>query len=96
MPYIQRILGVKSINGLRMYKENELYTKVVDFIGKVLNDLDYEGDISDELNLDSMNTIKIVVMLEDKFDVIFEDEELIFDNFKTIQSIVRLIESKIM
>ncbi|WP_245742483.1 acyl carrier protein [Fontibacillus panacisegetis] len=87
---------MKSINGLRMYKENELYTKVVDFIGKVLNDLDYEGDISDELNLDSMNTIKIVVMLEDKFDVIFEDEELIFDNFKTIQSIVRLIESKIM
>lgn len=46
------------------------------------------------IGLDSISSIELIVELEEEFSVLFEDHELMLDNFKTIILIEKLIESK--
>lgn len=50
-------------------------------------------DIS-SLGINSLNFLRIIVEFEENFDVEFDDNELNFDYFSTIDSIIALIESK--
>ena len=46
------------------------------------------------LGLDSVNAIMLVMSLQDTFGVNFETSEISIENFRTIEDIAKLIESK--
>lgn len=53
---------------------------------------------SDELKnfgINSISYLKIIVEIEEKFNVVFDKEDLFFDNFRSINNIVERIESKL-
>lgn len=48
------------------------------------------------LGLNSIKTIALVVELEERFDITFEDDELLFENFATIRTIADRISGKLV
>ncbi|WP_250886672.1 phosphopantetheine-binding protein [Bacillus sp. SM2101] len=59
----------------------------------VLNDIEFsKEDNLLELGIDSMTFIRLVVEIEDEFDIEIEDEEIILENFESFSSIVQLVE----
>lgn len=52
-------------------------------------------DLLIEKGLDSMKSIHLIVQLEEKFDIVFEDEEILFENFATINTIMNNIKGKL-
>ena len=53
-----------------------------------------EDDLS-KFGLDSMRSVSLIVELENAFQVMFDDSELVFDNFSTINKIVALVQKKL-
>lgn len=47
-----------------------------------------------DIGLDSLNTVRLVVMLEEIFDITIEIEKLVEENFRTINIIVDLIKEE--
>ncbi|GAB4379770.1 MAG: hypothetical protein Kow00121_34590 [Elainellaceae cyanobacterium] len=58
-----------------------------------LSDLSDEVDIF-TLGLDSINAMTLIFNLQEAFGVEFDPGEINFENFQTIQDMVRLISSK--
>lgn len=53
------------------------------------------GALSDELTeLDSLQTLELIVALEEAFDIDFEDEDLDFENFESVTTLVTLVHSR--
>ena len=50
-----------------------------------------EDDLRD-WGLDSLNSIDVIVALESEFDIAIEDEDLLIDNFNTIEKIIKLVK----
>ncbi len=46
--------------------------------------------------LDSVGTIKLIMSVEDEFDIAVEEKEISPTNFKTIAALARFIESKLV
>ncbi|MFJ2172762.1 acyl carrier protein [Streptomyces sp. NPDC087851] len=46
------------------------------------------------LGLDSLGSVELTLRLEDRFGVVFEDDELAFENFESVASIVDLLSAK--
>jgi acyl carrier protein len=44
--------------------------------------------------VDSIGMVKLLLFIEEKYGIKVEDEELIPDNFETINAICRLIEAR--
>ncbi|MGB3632646.1 MAG: phosphopantetheine-binding protein [Rubrobacteraceae bacterium] len=44
--------------------------------------------------LTSLQTVELVMFMEDKFDIVVEDDELDEENFGTVNNIAALVESK--
>lgn len=55
--------------------------------------LGYDSAVSDFF--DSITFMKMVVALESEFDIEFDDEILLIENFPTVDSIISYVESKI-
>ena len=58
------------------------------------------NDVSDEielfsLGLNSLNTVPLVLELEEAFEFEFEIDEISYDNFRTIEDIISLISRKV-
>lgn len=51
-----------------------------------------EASLKDDLGVDSLDSVEIVLELENKFDIKIEDEEL--ETMVTVADIVALIEKK--
>ncbi|QMV40603.1 acyl carrier protein [Cohnella cholangitidis] len=47
-----------------------------------------------DIGLDSLNAIQLIVRLEEEFDIIIDDDELIFDNFDSIEKIMEIMKNK--
>ncbi|WP_199925594.1 phosphopantetheine-binding protein [Paenibacillus bouchesdurhonensis] len=47
------------------------------------------------LEINSLTFVKIIVLIEDEFDVSFDDRELNFQLFQSIDEIVAMIEKKL-
>ncbi|MFD2327985.1 acyl carrier protein [Cohnella sp. GCM10020058] len=47
-----------------------------------------------ELGLDSLKTIQLVVNLESSLGIVFEDSDLLLENFETIEKIMSTINKK--
>ena len=50
--------------------------------------------ISDEI-IDSLGMIELISLLEKEFNVIFSEDDLVLENFETLNKIIDLIECKI-
>ena len=50
--------------------------------------------ISDEI-IDSLGMIELISFLEKEFNVIFSEDDLVLENFETLNKIIDLIELKI-
>ncbi len=50
--------------------------------------------ISDEI-IDSLGMIELISLLEKEFNVIFSEDDLVLENFETLNKIIDLIELKI-
>jgi acyl carrier protein len=76
----------------------EIARQIQDFIVAELGDsatkLTTRDDLLESGFLDSAGLAQLVSYIEEQFDVEIEDEELVHENFRTIDAIVELIESK--
>ncbi|KAA8785038.1 acyl carrier protein [Paenibacillus sp. 4624] len=69
---------------------------------KILSNLQEILEISDDImpdenleaiGLNSLKSIILIVKLEEGFEVTFNDEELLFENFSTINRIIQSLQS---
>lgn len=47
------------------------------------------------LGMNSISSIKLIVLLEETFNTTFDDEALLFENFSTINKIIGILEPKL-
>lgn len=78
--------------------ENEIKSVVKKTIKEIIgNDLAYDIDnIGDNesllmIGVNSLNVIKLIMRIEEEFDLEFEDEDIALKNWKDIKTIVDLI-----
>lgn len=78
--------------------------EIITFLnGKILELLESPGsehviDVNKnltELGMDSKNTINLVVQIEQYYDITFDDDELLLENFDTMATIAANIQSKL-
>lgn len=77
---------------------DEIRQKIQAVLLNVLPDVS-PSDLSDEvdiftLGLDSINAMTLIFNLQEAFGIEFDTSEINFENFQTIQDMVRLISSK--
>lgn len=48
-----------------------------------------------ELGVDSISMIKIILNIENVFDLIFEDDDLVVENFMNIERLVNYVRKRI-
>ncbi|MDZ7969159.1 MAG: acyl carrier protein [Nostoc sp. DedSLP03] len=75
---------------------NEIKTKIKTFLSRFFgnHDLQSDEDIFALGFVNSMFAMQLVLFIEQEFQITVENEDLEFDNFKTINSIGNLIERK--
>lgn len=71
-------------------KVSELVCQVLETKG----DIQTDGDLR-RVGLDSLKTIALVVKLEEAFSINFAENELLFENFSTIEKIAERVLNKI-
>ncbi|MEW2289178.1 acyl carrier protein [Streptomyces sp. NPDC047841] len=54
-----------------------------------------DGDLLADHGLDSLAGVELTLNLEDRFDITFGDDELSFEHFSKVETIVGLIEAKL-
>ena len=57
-----------------------------------LDELTLDTSLKDDLNADSLDTVEVIMALEDKYDIEIAEEDA--EELKTIGDIVNYIESK--
>jgi acyl carrier protein len=73
--------------------EHDLYQKVDAQVKSLLNitrDINYD-EVLDKNGLDSLKMMSLIINLEESFDITFDDEVLLFENFSTIEKISQQI-----
>lgn len=61
---------------------------------KPVEEIANDDDLT-KLGMNSISAIELVVEVEDKYDFEFNDEDLLVDNFKTIERLAKYIEKRI-
>lgn len=80
--------------------EDEVYKKIEEIVKKYSNVCIYEKDIKrtddfESLGLNSLHYIKIVVDIENEFDIEFDDENLDNNTFKNIEYLSNYVKKLI-
>lgn len=65
---------------------------IVDQIGVTSKDITPETTL-ESLGFDSLDTVEMVVYLENDFDIVIPDEDAYGDKFRTVGSIINYIEN---
>ncbi|WDD36945.1 acyl carrier protein (plasmid) [Nostoc sp. UHCC 0926] len=75
---------------------NQIEAKIKTFLSKffVNHDLQPDEDIFALGFVNSMFAMQLVLFVEQEFQIAIENEDLEFENFRTIKSIANLIERK--
>jgi acyl carrier protein len=74
----------------------EAQSRIKTFLSRFLgnHELDEDEDIFATGFVNSMFAMQLVLFIEQEFQVTIENEDLDFDNFRTINAIVRLLDRK--
>ena len=72
--------------------ENVLLTEIAAGSGK--KSLDPDEDLLEHGLLDSMGIIKLIVYIEETFGIKIEDDEIIPENFQSLNLMVKFVEQK--
>ena len=81
-------------------QQKAIKQSVIDYIKQELTYDQPDLVLTDELSLiqeqviDSMGIFRLINFLEDKFDILLEPEELVIDNFSSLQKITDFIMAK--
>lgn len=81
-------------------QDQELVKQLSDYImnelatGSPAGPLTPDSQLVEDGFVDSLGLFKLVAYMEDKLNVTLEPEEIVFENFATINTIVGLIQSK--
>ncbi len=73
---------------------NVINEKIGDELFKNINEVENDENLFN-IGLDSLNIVKLIIEIENKFDIIFDDEEIATTNWKNINSIESMIKNKI-
>ncbi|AVH69206.1 acyl carrier protein [Nostoc sp. 'Lobaria pulmonaria (5183) cyanobiont'] len=75
---------------------NEIQTKIKNFLSKFFgnHNLQPDEDIFALGFVNSMFAMQLVLFVEQEFKIAIENEDLEFENFRTINSLTNLIERK--
>ncbi|MGW4790861.1 acyl carrier protein [Nonomuraea sp. NPDC004297] len=75
----------------------EVGARISSEVGALLNrPVDFPGtDPLVDHGLDSLGSVQLTLNLEDAFGLVFEDDEISFENFSTIEGITQLIVAKL-
>ncbi|MDU0867608.1 MAG: acyl carrier protein [Clostridium perfringens] len=60
------------------------------------SEVNYDLNLIKDLGFDSLDIMKFIVELEDEFNIMFEPEELEYENIINIKNLCDLISSKII
>jgi len=87
------------MNNIMMNVDTDLKSKIKDYIiESTLDDVEKINDntlIFEEGILDSMGLLFLIEFLKDEFNIETNDEELVVENFQSINSILNFVEQKI-
>ena len=79
-----------------VFTKSEIERKVRELIVDIHHLSVKPEELSDEMSqLDSIQSIELVIMLERTFDIMFDDNELIATNYETISNIVENVVKKL-
>lgn len=67
---------------------NKILVEVNKEIGPYLND----SNLISNGRLDSLDIMNLIMMLEEKFDIEIDPEDVLSENFESIEAIIALIE----
>ena len=74
--------------------EQELISLIGDVMPE-LDDVDLKKDFVSEYGVNSISIIRLIVAVEEKFEVSFTDYELALDGYKCFGDVAALIEKKL-
>lgn len=77
----------------RKEKIAEIVMAVLQIESERMNQVSEESPLN-VLGMDSLNCVDIVLTIEEEFDVVFNDEELLLDNLNSIEKLTRLVDEK--
>lgn len=75
-------------------------TQVLDIVASVLKvDEEKKAAVTEDtplhtIGFDSLNCVEVIVVLEEHFDIMFEDEELMIDQLNTVRKLTDIINVK--
>ena len=64
------------------------------FLKVAPEDISDEGDLGEELGIDSVSVFEIVVGLEEVYGISVEDDEFNMDHFRTVRAIADFVRAK--
>jgi acyl carrier protein len=64
------------------------------FVDDQLLDVPIDGDALSEGLLDSLAIEQLIAFAEDTFDLRFDDDELVAENFASIETVAKLVDDK--
>ncbi len=75
---------------------SEIQAKIREFLSRFFrnHDLQLDEDIFALGFVNSMFTMQLVLFIEQAFQITIDNEDLELDNFRTINSMIRLVERK--
>ena len=73
---------------------NDIRAEIKRMLLELLKDLDEKQELL-SVGLDSLNVIKLIVMLEETFSIRFEDEDLQLKYFHSIDTLSNFVTSKL-
>jgi acyl carrier protein len=72
--------------------EKYMFTEIVAKLGK--KSLNPEEDLLEQGIIDSLGIVKLVSFMEEAFNLKIDDDEIIPENFQSLNSIAKLVEQK--
>lgn len=80
----------------KVIKKEEIERRIRELIIEVHNlEIELESLPDNISELDSVQTIALVVKLEEEFGIMFDNDELLVENFETVSKIVEQITNKL-
>ena len=75
--------------------DNRLITKKITEILNLKNSIDLNASLKNVYGIDSLQIVQLVIDLEEEFSIELDDEDLLFENYENINTIAKMIESKL-